>query len=74
MGYIVYAVIVVILAFALQPSQPQPKKPSLSDLNVPTVGQGKPIPKVFGRRIVQSPTIVWFGDLGYNKIKASGGK
>ena len=74
MGYLVFSVIVVILAFALQPSPPKQKVPSLSDLNIPTVGQGKPIPKVFGQRIVQSPSIVWYGDLGYNKVKADGGK
>lgn len=74
MEYLIYAVIVVILAFALQPSPPGSKPPSLSDLKVPTIDQGTPVSKVFGRRIIQSTTIVWYGDLSYNKVRASGGK
>ena len=72
MGYIIYAVIVVILAFALQPKTPGTKPASLSDIDVPTAKQGKPIPKVFGQRILQSPNIVWYGDLGYNKVRGKG--
>lgn len=74
MEYLVVALIVVVLAVALQPKPPGQKPPSLSEIDVPTAEQGKAIPKVFGRRIVQSPNIVWYGDLGYNKIKSSGSK
>ncbi len=74
MFYLIFAVIVVIAAVALQPKPPQLAPPELTELNIPTAEQGKPVPKVFGRRIVQSPNIVWYGDLGYNKVKASGGK
>lgn len=74
MIYLVYAAIVVVLAFALQPKPPGQTPPSLSEIDVPTASQGKPVPKVFGQRIVQSPNVVWYGDLGYNKIKSSGGK
>ena len=74
MEYLVYAIIVVVLAVALSPKTPGQKPASLSEIDVPTAEEGKPIAKVFGRRVVQSPNIVWYGDLGYNKVKASGGK
>lgn len=72
MLYVLIAVVVVALAFALQPKAPGTKPPNLSEINVPTAKQGKPIPKVFGTRIVQSPNIVWYGDMGYNKIQGKG--
>ncbi len=74
MNYIIFAIIVIILAVALQPKPPGVKPPSLSELEVPTAVQGRPVPKVFGTVILQSPNIVWYGDLGYNKVVASGGK
>lgn len=74
MEYIIYAIIVIVLAVALQPKPPGVEPPSLSEIDVPTAKQGRPVPKVFGRRIVKSPNIVWYGDLGYNKVKKSGGK
>jgi hypothetical protein len=74
MGYIVFAIVVIILAVVLQPKPPVPAPPSLSELEVPTAKQGKAIPKVFGQKIVTSPNIVWYGDLAYNKVTSKGGK
>lgn len=74
MEYLIYAIIVVVLAVALAPKTPGQEPASLSEIDVPTAEVGKPIPKVFGRRIVRSPNIVWYGDLGYNKVKKSGSK
>ncbi len=74
MPYIVYAIIVIILAVALQPKPPTPKPATLSDVDAPTAEQGRAIPKVFGTWVVQSPNIVWYGDLSYTSIKSDGGK
>lgn len=74
MIYFVFALVVVILAIVLQPKPPVQKPPSLDDLSLPTVKQGKPITKVFGQKIVTSPNIVWYGDLSYNKVKVKSGK
>lgn len=64
----------VILAVALQPKIPQQKPADLSEIDAPTAEQGKPIAKVFGTVVVQSPNVVWYGDLGYNKIKSGSSK
>lgn len=74
MQYLVYLIIVVVLAYALQPKAQNKKPPTLDELDIPTAEEGKPIPVVFGTWIVKSPNIVWYGDLGYTKIKSSGGK
>lgn len=74
MAYVVVAIIVVILAIALAPKPPGQKPPSLGDLDIPTAEQGRAIPKVFGTYVVQSPNIVWYGNLSYNKVTSSGGK
>ena len=74
MYYIAFVIVVAILAVALAPKPPASTPASLNESNIPTAEQGKPIPKVFGTRVVQSPNIVWYGDLGYNKVEASGSK
>ncbi len=74
MPYLILLAVVVVLAIALQPKPPIPQPPSLSDIDVPTAEQGRAIPKVFGTIVVQSPNIVWYGDLGYTAIKSEGGK
>ncbi len=74
MGYVIFAIVVAVLAFALQPKPPESTPSSLREGDIPTAEEGKAIPKVFGKRIIQSPNIVWYGDLGYNKVKKSGSK
>lgn len=74
MGYITFAIVVLVLAVVLQPKPPVQTPPSLSELEVPTAKQGKAIPKVFGQKIITSPNIVWYGDLAYNRVKVKGGK
>lgn len=74
MHYLIYILIVIIIAIALQPKPPGIEPPSLSDIDVPTAEEGRPIPVVFGTYVVQSPNIVSYDSLGYNKVKTSGGK
>lgn len=74
MQYLIFLAIVIIIAVVLQPKPPQETPPELSEIEAPTAKQGRAIPKVFGRRIIQSPNIVWYGDIGYNKITSSGSK
>lgn len=74
MQFLIFLLIVIVIAIAFQPKAPGLKPPSLSELEIPTAEKGRPIPKVFGTWVVQSPNIVWYGDLGYNDVTKSGGK
>lgn len=74
MEFLIYMIIVIIIAVALMPKPPGIKPATLSEVDAPTADQGKPIPKVFGTWVVQSPNIVWYGDLSYTKIESKGGK
>ena len=71
---LVIAVVIAVVALALTPKTPEPKPPSLSEIDIPTAEEGRPIPKVFGTHVVKSPNIVWYGDLGYKAVKTKGGK
>ncbi len=74
MAYLVLAVLAIVLAVTLQSQPPTQQPPSISELEVPTAEQGRPIPKVFGRRVVKSPNIVFYGNISYKDVKAEGGK
>ena len=78
MGYeYVYLIIFVIglfVAFAMQPKPIQPPPPSLDDMQIPTAEPGRPIPVIFGTRLVKAPNVVWYGDLKYSAVRTSSGK
>jgi hypothetical protein len=71
---VIMVVAAIAAAYAVSPKTPEQKPATLSDLNVPTAEQGRPIPVVFGTYLIQSPNVVWYGDLAYKKVKAKGGK
>jgi hypothetical protein len=73
----VYLAIIVVSAFvsaALAPKPPAPKPASLSDFDVPTAEQGRPIPVAFGTVTITGPNVIWFGDLRTQAIRKRGGK
>jgi hypothetical protein len=72
---VVLVIAVVAASYSVSPKTPEPVPPTLKDIQAPTAEQGRPIPVVFGTYVVQSPNIVWYGDLGYKEIKqkSSGG-
>ncbi len=74
MWYIVVFIIAYAIAIAMTPGPVTPKPPVLSDISVPTAEPGRPIPVVFGTYVIKSPNVVWYGDLGYKKVKTKSGK
>ena len=74
MWFVVVFIAAFAVAYAMQPKPPEPPPSSLSDFNVPTASPGKPIGVVFGTYLVQSPNVVWYGDLGYIPVISGGGK
>jgi hypothetical protein len=73
-GYIVVMIVAAILAVALAPKPQVPKPASLSDFDVPTAEQGRPIPVVFGTITITGPNVIWYGGLRVEPIKSKGGK
>ena len=57
-----------------KPSLPDVEPAGLDELTVPTAQAGREIPVVFGTRDIQSPNVVWYGDLRTTPIKSEGSK
>lgn len=77
MQFIYYLVVLVVsslISAALAPKPPAPKPASLSDVDVPTAEEGRPIPVVFGAVLLRGANVVWYGDLEAEPIKKKGGK
>lgn len=72
--YLVVLIVAAIVSYALAPKPPNAKPASLSDFDVPTADQGRPIPVVFGTVTVTGPNVIWYGDLRADPIKKKGGK
>lgn len=77
MSFLIQLAILVVSAYvsaALAPKPPKPKPASLTDFDVPTAEEGRPIPVVFGTVWVTGPNCIYFGGLKTKPIKSSGGK
>ncbi len=72
--YLIVFIIGLFVAFSMQPKAVVPPPPSLDDMQVPTAEPGRPIPVIFGTRLVKAPNIVWYGDLKYTPVQTEGGK
>lgn len=73
-GYLAVMVISAVLSVVLAPKQPKPKPSSLSDFDAPRAEEGKPLPVLFGTKILRGPNVLWYGDLRVDEIKEKGGK
>ena len=72
--FVAILVVSVAISIALAPTPPNARPASLSEFTVPTAQEGRPIPVIFGTVTVQSPNVVWYGDLAYQQVVSSGGK
>lgn len=61
-------VLVAVIAYAVAPKQ-KSQNPAFEDADVPTASQGKPVNVIFGKVVMKSPNVVWYGDLKYKAIK-----
>lgn len=51
-----------VAAYLIAPRSKRPRPAAVKELESPTADAGRPIPKVFGRKIVKSPNVLWYGD------------
>lgn len=69
---LVWAVTTVIGAL-LAPRPPKPAAPTPGNLDVPVAESGKPIPVLFGTRVIRQANVVWYGDVKTTEIHQSSG-
>ena len=67
-------IISTVVSILLAPKPQAPKPASLSDFDIPTAEEGRPIPVVFGTVTVTGTNVVWYGDLRVKPIKKKGKK
>jgi hypothetical protein len=72
----VYLIVALALTVALmpRPKTPQQAKPTESDLDMPTVEQGRKWPVIFGTPWIEDPVVMWYGDFYVKAVKSKGGK
>lgn len=77
MTFLIQLAILIVSSYvsaALAPKPPKPKPASLTDFDVPTAEEGRPVPVVFGTVWVTGPNVIWYGHLRTEAIKSSSGK
>jgi len=78
MGWPAFVLFVVNLAISyyMRPDVSGPGDASaagIKGVEAPTAEEGTPVPVIFGRVHVQSPNVVWYGDLQSKPIRKSTG-
>lgn len=71
MEWVIAAIVIVIIGLIVGLLIGSPKPPQVKDaaLEVPTTEIGTPIGILFGTRLINSPNVVWWGNLSIIKIK-----
>ena len=63
LGYLVVLVISTAISYAMMPKPPAAQPPSeITDFDIPTAEEGRPIPVVFGTVKITGPNVLWYGD------------
>lgn len=67
---LVLSVASTVLSMLMQPKPLPPIAASLSDFQVPTAEEGRPIPVIFGTVLIKGANVIWYGDLRQDSIPA----
>lgn len=60
---IIYEIVILVLTIALAPKPPTPRAAGISDFQLPTADQGRPVPVLFGTCNITGANVVWYGAL-----------
>ena len=72
--YAIIFVVALVVAYSMVP-KPETRPPAgLDEIQLPTAEVGREIPVLFGRRKIEGPNVVWYGDLKTIAVKKKGGK
>ncbi len=69
--FVVSTVLTLVMAPKMKkpPVQQGPKPAGLSDFDLPTAQEGRPIPIVWGTRYVEGSNVTWYANLRTKEIK-----
>jgi hypothetical protein len=70
LGTIFWWIVTATLSYLLAPKPRPPKPAALEEFDVPTADADRPIPQIFGTVYINSPNVVWYGDLRVDAIEA----
>lgn len=59
---LVLAVALLVVSYLLAPRPKQPQPDATKDFEAPTAEAGRPVPVLFGTKIIKGPNVLWFGD------------
>lgn len=66
---IIIFIVAIALSIALAPKPPRPKAATISDFDLPTAEEGRPVPVVFGTCDITGPNVLWYGALSTDPIR-----
>jgi hypothetical protein len=66
---VIIALTINVVSALLAPRPKQPAPEAVQELEAPTAEAGRVIQKVFGRKIIKDPNIVWYGDISTNRYR-----
>ena len=72
--YVAVLVVSHVVSHLLAPKPDQPKAAGLQDIQAPTADENRPIPVLFGSKLIKGPNVVWYGHLRVQAVKKRGGK
>ena len=72
-AFVTALVVSIVLAIIAELLRPKPdiedaRPTGLGDIQAPTATEGRVVPLIFGRNLVQGPNCTWYGDLEYRPI------
>lgn len=75
MGWVelIYFIVALILSVALAPKPPDAKAAAFDDFDFPIAEEGREIPVIFGEVELKGANTLWYGSLGWVKIKKRSG-
>lgn len=73
--YAVIWVVALVAAYAMMPKPQTQPPPGIGEIQAATAEEGREIPVLFGTRDINSPNVVWYGDIKTVAVKSGkGGK
>ena len=58
-----FTLLLTVVALSQTPKSPDLGETGLDDFSIPKAEEGASIPIIFGTVMIESPNIVWYGDL-----------